>query len=100
IRDFHVTGVQTCALPICGSVYYRSSGKFRREYETALPKNSANTPQNAPIIRFSDVLLLYAEALNEEYKDPVDSAYWALNQVRRKIGRASCRARVARKVCR
>src|SRR5690606_449657 len=31
IRDFHVTGVQTCALPICG--YW--DGEFQDDYESA-----------------------------------------------------------------
>jgi len=84
IPDFRYVGKPATKQTVGGSVYYRSCGKFRREYELASPKNTANTPQNAPIIRFSDVLLLYAEALNEKYEGPTEDAYWAINQVRRR----------------
>ncbi|ERJ57854.1 RagB/SusD family nutrient uptake outer membrane protein [Sphingobacterium paucimobilis] len=41
---------------------YRHVGKFRREYETLLPKHRTRTPQNFPLLRYADVLLMYAEA--------------------------------------
>ncbi len=47
------------------SVTYRNNrhvGKFRREYETLLPKHRTRTPQNFPLLRYADVLLMYAEA--------------------------------------
>src|SRR5690606_6953562 len=40
----------------------RHAGKFRREYETLLPKHRTRTPQNFPLLRYSDVLLMAAEA--------------------------------------
>lgn len=40
----------------------RHAGKFRREYETLLPKHRTRTPQNFPLLRYSDVLLMFAEA--------------------------------------
>src|SRR5690606_1133897 len=45
IRDFHVTGVQTCALPIISSIY--SPVEVKREvdiFPTALPLMSKNYP--------------------------------------------------------
>lgn len=62
----------------------RFCGKFRRENESVLPKNSVGTPQNFPLLRYSDVLLMYAEALNEVNKNPNTQAYNAINQVRRR----------------
>lgn len=41
---------------------------------------------SVPIIRFSDVLLMYAEAQNEVNKGPDASAYDALNRVRTRAG--------------
>jgi hypothetical protein len=46
------------------SLWNRRPGKFRREYETSFDGVST-TPQNFPILRYSDVLLMYAEAENE-----------------------------------
>lgn len=40
----------------------RHAGKFRREYETLKPKHRTQTPQNFPLLRYADVLLMYAEA--------------------------------------
>lgn len=36
------------------------------------------------VLRYADVLLLYAEALNEWHKQPTEAAYTALNMVRRR----------------
>ncbi|MFT4094229.1 MAG: RagB/SusD family nutrient uptake outer membrane protein [Niabella sp.] len=66
------------------NVLQRNAGKFRREYETLLPKSTAATPQNFPLLRYSDVLLMYAEAENEVNSGPTDEAYEAINQVRRR----------------
>lgn len=40
-----------------------------------------NSPIDIPVMRYADLLLLFAEALNES-TGPVDSVYWAVNQVR------------------
>ena len=42
----------------------KNPGKGRRKYETVRPATSASG-QNFPILRYSDVLLMYAEAQNE-----------------------------------
>lgn len=47
------------------SLFVRPAAKFRREYELSTVKVAYSTPQNFPILRYSDVLLMYAEALNE-----------------------------------
>jgi hypothetical protein len=57
------------------------AGKWRREYELVVPKNSNYTPQNFPMLRYSDVLLMLAEAENE-VNGPTVAAYNAVNQVR------------------
>lgn len=62
----------------------RPCAKFRREYE-ADKKNKNNTAINFPILRYSDVLLMVAEAENE-LNGATDVAYSYLNQVRERAG--------------
>lgn len=64
----------------------RCSAKFRRELETVTPKNKNYTPINVPIIHYSDVLLMLAEAENEISDNPTDVAYVALDEVRKRAG--------------
>jgi starch-binding outer membrane protein, SusD/RagB family len=63
--------------------YSRVEGKWRREYETVFPKNTEFNGTNYPLIRYSDVLLMFAEAENE-VNGPTTRAYEALNMVRRR----------------
>lgn len=62
--------------------YERFSGKYRREYEEVKPKNANTTPINFPLLRYSDVLLMYVEADNELNASPSATAIDRLNQVR------------------
>jgi hypothetical protein len=64
-------------------LFNRNCGKWRREYETLLPKTNHGTPQNFPLLRFSDVLLMFAEAENF-INGPTEDAHEALNTVRRR----------------
>ncbi len=57
-------------------------GKWRREYEVFTPKGKTESPINATLLRYSDVLLMYAEAANQVNGLPTDSAYAAINEVR------------------
>ncbi|MFA4868622.1 MAG: RagB/SusD family nutrient uptake outer membrane protein [Pedobacter sp.] len=63
--------------------YQRYAGKFRREYEILKPKSQSRTPQNFPLLRYSDVLLMYAEAVNE-VSGPNDEIKDLVNSVRRR----------------
>jgi len=63
------------------SLYTRYPGKFRREYEL-ISRNGANTPENFPLLRYSDVLLMFAEAENEVNNGPTTAGYSAINLVR------------------
>lgn len=56
--------------------------KWRREYETLLPKAPTTTPQNVPILRYSDVILMYAEAENERNNGPTPEVIELVNRVR------------------
>lgn len=58
-------------------------GKWRREYETLTPGDKNYTPENFPVIRYADVLLMLAEASNE-INGPTQEAIDAVNLVRRR----------------
>ncbi|MCW3466108.1 RagB/SusD family nutrient uptake outer membrane protein [Chitinophaga nivalis] len=64
-------------------VYDRTAGKWRREYETLVPKNRLYNGTNFPVIRYADVLLMKAEAENA-VNGPDGEAYEAVNMVRRR----------------
>ena len=63
---------------------YCNAGKFRREYELSDTKDKDYTPINFPVLRYSDVLLMLAEAENEAYGGPTTLAYECINEVRRR----------------
>ncbi|WP_018626551.1 RagB/SusD family nutrient uptake outer membrane protein [Niabella aurantiaca] len=65
-------------------IYERNPGKWRREYETTLPRVQFYTGTNWPLLRYADVLLMFAEADNAINGSPSAEAYDALNQVRRR----------------
>ncbi len=58
--------------------------KWRREYETYFPKATATTPINNTILRYADVVLMYAEAQNEINNGPTPEAIELVNKVRRR----------------
>lgn len=65
-------------------IWTRYAGKYRREYETFLPKSVGYTPINFPLLRYSDVLLMFAEAENQIHGAPTPDAISAVNQVRQR----------------
>jgi hypothetical protein len=65
-------------------IYDRSNGKWRREYELLLPRNQNYTGTNWPLLRYADVLLMFAEADNYTNNGPSANAYKAINMVRRR----------------
>ena len=69
----------------------RNIGKFRREviYEGLQTAKNLYTHINFPILRYSDVLLMYAEAANEVNKAPTKEAYDAVVEVRSRAGVAT-----------
>lgn len=62
----------------------RWCGKFRREciYEGNTGSRESRTAINFPILRYSDVLLMYAETQNEVNGAPTEAGYEAIKQVR------------------
>jgi len=73
---------------VTDSVFYaandienRQAAKYRRPYERVLPRNKNYTPINFPLMRYADVLLMYAEAENE-INGATQEAKNAVRQVR------------------
>lgn len=66
----------------------RNCGKWRREiqYEGVKDNMSIYTSVNYPLLRYSDVLLMYAEAYNEYHGAPDATAYQAVKEVRDRAG--------------
>lgn len=67
-------------------IVQRACGKFRREWETSSNKQKSYTPENYPILRYADVLLMLAEAENEVNQGPTALAYECINDVRERAG--------------
>lgn len=67
-------------------IVQRSCGKFRREWESSSMKDKSYTPENYPILRYGDVLLMLAEAENEAHQGPTDLAYECINEIRQRAG--------------
>jgi hypothetical protein len=64
-------------------IYNRYDAKWRREYETTTAKFNGTTTINFPLLRYSDVLLMLAEAENE-INGPNAKTFDAINEVRRR----------------
>ncbi len=62
----------------------RHMAKYRRDDEKRLPKNKNYTPINFPLLRYSDVLLMFAEAENE-VNGATTRATTALKEVRDRV---------------
>lgn len=83
---FYWSGGSATAVPTATNYTYsnywdRYPGKWRRQYETVIPRDNNNSPRNLPIIRYSDVLLMLAEADNE-INGPTSLGIEAVNEVR------------------
>lgn len=89
IATYNLLGANTPTAPLRISLlnntnlYERNPGKWRREFELATPRNRIVTPQNFPLLRYSEVLLIYAEAINET-NGVTTEARDALNAVRKR----------------
>src|SRR5690606_40101006 len=96
-RDFHVTGVQTCALPICAR---HSLWQARRAFlqlggsamaAAAVPAWAQVQVGEASRLRHLVPAEDLEQAANQQYAQLIQQA-----QAKGEIGRASCRERVAK----
>lgn len=76
-----VTFVTTLVSPTDGKTY-TFAPQLNKYYDPSVVGNQAQSSKNLPIIRYAEVLLIYAEALNEQNGGPTTQAYWAIDQVR------------------
>jgi hypothetical protein len=87
IAPFSYTSTATTATRVyyaATNIIGRESGKWRRYTEpSSFPKQQYKTGTNFPILRYSDVLLMLAEAENE-VNGATAEAYDAINRVRRR----------------
>jgi starch-binding outer membrane protein, SusD/RagB family len=67
-----------------------NTGKYRRDWRVPLlPGTVLNVGYNWSVIRFSDVLLMYAEAVNEINNGPTQQAKDAFEEVRKRAFRGN-----------
>ncbi len=77
-----VTFVTEMISPVNGTLY-KFSPQFNKYYDPAVVGNQSQSSKNLPIVRYAEVLLIYAEAVNE-LQGPVPAAYDAVDQVRKR----------------
>src|SRR5690606_39857341 len=89
IRDFHVTGVQTCALPICYAYLFLDGNwqlvRATREYADMYADPPAYVHGIAGYV---------SETLDDVHYEIMHDLAWGADAEEVQIGRASCRERV------
>lgn len=80
-----VTFVTQMISPVDGKLY-TFEPHLHKYYDPAVEGNPGQSSRNLPIIRYAEVLLIYAEALNEQHQGPTAAAYSALDEVRQRAG--------------
>lgn len=73
-------------LNVNGVVEQKYSYITKYIHYTYQPTGRADWACNLPVMRYTDVLMLYAECLNEEMYSPYSEAFAILNQVRSRAG--------------
>jgi hypothetical protein len=82
-----VTFITSITNPASGEVFTYLIPRFAKyvDFETfAAGKSQSSAAVNYPILRYADVLLIHAEALNEHHHGPTPDAYNSFNRVRRR----------------
>lgn len=65
---------------------YTTIPHFNKYFDPTTPASPGQSSKNTPIIRFAEVLLIYAEAVNEQQNGPTAAAYEAIDRVRERAG--------------
>lgn len=81
-----VTFVTQIASPVNGNLYTLATPQFNKYYDPSVVGNQSQSSKNLSIIRYAEVLLIYAEALNEWKGLPTVEAYTAIDEVRFRAG--------------
>lgn len=80
-----VTFVTEMVSPTNGKLYQLSAPHFHKYYDETVVGNQGQSSKDIPVLRYSDVLLIYSEALNE-LNGPTKEAYQYIDQVRQRAG--------------
>lgn len=80
-----VTFTSELTSPTDGKVYHLSQPIFFKYYDPTSASAPLQSSRNIPVLRYAEVLLIYAEALNE-ISGPTREAYEAIDKVRSRAG--------------
>lgn len=80
-----VTFFTSLVSPTNGRTYTFDHPHFYKYFDPEQTANPTESARNIPVIRFAEVLLIHAEAVNEA-SGPTEAAYESINQVRRRAG--------------
>ena len=80
-----MTFVTEIVSPVDGKLYTLANPQFHKYYDPAVVGNQSQSSKNLSIIRYAEVLLIYAEAINE-VSGASAAAYAAVDQVRTRAG--------------
>ena len=80
-----VSFVTEMTVPSTGKVYKLSTPHINKFYDPSKFGNQAASARNFTYMRYSEVLLIYAEAVNE-LNGPTDDAYEKIDEVRSRAG--------------
>jgi hypothetical protein len=81
-----VTFVTQIVSPVDNKLYTLAAPQFNKYYDPSVIGNQSQSSVNLSIIRYAEVLLIYAEALNEWKGAPTPEAYAAIDEVRVRAG--------------
>ncbi len=81
-----VTFVTEMVSPMNSKTYTLSTPHFYKYYDPNSVGDQGNSSRNIPVIRYAEVLLIYAEAINEVNEGPTSDAYAAIDKVRSRAG--------------
>lgn len=79
-----ITFVTQLVSPTNGNLY-TFEPHIHKYYDETTPASPGQSSKNTPLIRYAEVLLIYAEALGQ-HDGPTAEAYWALDEVRVRAG--------------
>jgi hypothetical protein len=80
-----VTFVTQLVSPTNGNTY-TFEPHLHKYYDPTTPASPGESSKNTPILRYADVLLIYAEALSQDLESATPEAYWAVDEVRVRAG--------------
>lgn len=73
-------------LPESGRTFRKDGGPWLKKFDDPDASVMNNTANGLPLLRYADVLLIFAEAENELNNGPTPDAYKAINAVRKRAG--------------